>query len=289
MLPLDPPCRDAATVGGVIATNSSGARRRLYGTARDMVIGMEYATLDGELLQSGGMVVKNVAGLDVQKALIGSFGTLAAITSVNFRLYPLPEASRTFVLRFGNAAALAGARDAVLSGVLQPAALDAMNPEASGQAGLEGHCLLLRAGGSSAVLSRYQRELSPQETLEGEGEAKLWTAVEEFAARQEFVVRCGHPMSNLQQVLESATGACIARAGTGVAYLAFAGAQEVSAWMEATQSSGWSRIIEWAPPGAPASLERWPSAGTDLELMQGMKKLFDPQGLLNRGRLYGRI
>ena len=88
MVPLDPPFADAATVGGVVAANSSGPRRRLYGTARDLVIGMKFATLEGKLVQSGGMVVKNVAGLDMAKLMIGSFGTLAAIAVVNFKLLP---------------------------------------------------------------------------------------------------------------------------------------------------------------------------------------------------------
>jgi len=78
MIPLDPPFFDTATVGGVIAANTSGPRRRLYGSARDLVIGMEFATLEGKLVKSGGMVVKNVAGLDMGKLMIGSFGTLAA-------------------------------------------------------------------------------------------------------------------------------------------------------------------------------------------------------------------
>ena len=92
MVPLDPPFAEAATVGGVVAANSSGPRRRLYGTARDLVIGMQFATLEGKLVQSGGMVVKNVAGLDMAKLMIGSFGTLAAIAVVNFKLLPMPEA-----------------------------------------------------------------------------------------------------------------------------------------------------------------------------------------------------
>ena len=85
MIPLDPPFANHATIGGILASNSSGPRRRLYGTARDLVIGMKFATLEGKLIQSGGMVVKNVAGLDMGKIMIGSFGTLAAIAVVNFK------------------------------------------------------------------------------------------------------------------------------------------------------------------------------------------------------------
>ncbi len=72
MIPLDPGWAGQSTVGGVIGANLSGPRRRLYGTARDMVIGMTFETLEGKLIQSGGMVVKNVAGLDMAKLMIGS-------------------------------------------------------------------------------------------------------------------------------------------------------------------------------------------------------------------------
>src|SRR5437764_13312898 len=97
MSTLDPPCGAEASVGGILAANSSGPRRRLYGTARDLVIGMQFATLEGKLVQSGGMVVKNVAGLDMAKLMIGSFGTLAAIAVANFKLLPMPEAESTFL------------------------------------------------------------------------------------------------------------------------------------------------------------------------------------------------
>ena len=98
MLPLDPPLAGEATVGGVVASNSSGPRRRLYGSARDMVIGMTFVTMEGKEVRSGGMVVKNVAGLDMAKLLIGSFGTLAAITRVNFKLVPRPPQERSYLL-----------------------------------------------------------------------------------------------------------------------------------------------------------------------------------------------
>jgi hypothetical protein len=110
MVPLDPPFAEQATVGGVVAANSSGPRRRLYGTARDMVIGMWFVTLDRKLVQSGGMVVKNVAGLDMAKLMIGSFGTLAAIAVVNFKVQPMPEVERTILLSFADSkAACSGA------------------------------------------------------------------------------------------------------------------------------------------------------------------------------------
>src|SRR5215469_7366619 len=124
MVPLDPFFSDEATVGGVVAANVSGSRRRLYGSVRDMVIGMTFATLEGKLIRTGGMVVKNVAGLDMGKLMIGSFGTLAAIATVNFRLHPIPAASRTFVRGFDKLSGAIAARDGILKSVLQPSAID---------------------------------------------------------------------------------------------------------------------------------------------------------------------
>ena len=111
MIPLDPPFAESATIGGILAANISGPRRRLYGTARDLVIGMKFATLEGKLVQSGGMVVKNVAGLDMGKLMIGSFGTLAAIAVANFKLLPRPTAEASFLVSFDALDEAIAARD----------------------------------------------------------------------------------------------------------------------------------------------------------------------------------
>src|SRR5450432_1273334 len=141
MVPLDPPYGDTATVGGVIAANTSGPRRRLYGSARDLVIGMQFATLQGKLAHSGGMVVKNVAGLDMAKLMIGSFGTLAAIAVVNFKLMPVPEVERTALLSFDTLAGAIEARDRTIRSVLQPEAVDLLNPLVAAQIGQRGYVL----------------------------------------------------------------------------------------------------------------------------------------------------
>lgn len=97
-LMLDPPQSAAATIGGVVATAASGPLRTRFGTPRDLLIGASFVLSDGTVGRSGGKVVKNVAGFDVAKLLVGSLGTLAVITEVAFRLHPLPAASRTVVL-----------------------------------------------------------------------------------------------------------------------------------------------------------------------------------------------
>ncbi len=300
MLALDPPCAESATVGGVVASNCSGPRRRLFGTARDMVIGMTLATLDGRLVQTGGMVVKNVAGLDTQKALIGSFGTLAAIAAVNFRLAPLPEASRTFLIGCRTAEECAAARDRILTSVLQPTALDVLNPAAAKLCGLDSiglhdFVLAVGAGASAAVLARYGRELAGAQALEGPPEQAFWTMIREFACvwvngfPMRAVVRVGHPMGALAEVLNTAPGACVARAGNGVSYLAFDSPQALGEWMLATAAKEWTRVVEWSGDEVRATVELWPDCGNDFSVMERLKLLFDPQRRLNAGRLYGRL
>src|SRR5437879_6903321 len=104
-LPLDPPHADAATIGGVIAANSNGFWRARYGGVRDLLIGTRTALADGTVARAGGRVVKNVAGYDLDKLLVGSLGTLGVIVEATFKVLPLPETSDGLVAGVGRSAA----------------------------------------------------------------------------------------------------------------------------------------------------------------------------------------
>jgi glycolate oxidase FAD binding subunit len=94
-LPLDVPDVEYATVGGSLAANVQGPRRTGFGTWRDYVLGIHWINDQGESVKAGGRVVKNVAGYDFCKLLIGSLGTLGIITQVTLKVRPLPESCAT--------------------------------------------------------------------------------------------------------------------------------------------------------------------------------------------------
>lgn len=96
-LPLDPPCN--RSIGGIITTNAYGPRATLYGTARDLLLGIKVVMPSGSLISGGGRLVKNVAGYDIARLFVGSYGRLGVITEATFRVYPIPEASKTIILR----------------------------------------------------------------------------------------------------------------------------------------------------------------------------------------------
>lgn len=298
MVPLDPPFAASATVGGVIAANCSGPRRRLYGTARDLVIGMQFATLEGKLVQSGGMVVKNVAGLDMAKLMIGSFGTLAAITSVNFKLTPAPELERSFLLPFEKLAEAIAARNRILNSVLQPSALDLLNPAAGASVGKQSWLLAISAGGNAAAVDRYERDLAPLAegvALEGAQHEALWAHIREFTPKfleahpDGAVARASCTLKEVEAEIGSFDGPALARAGSGICYGYFANEAEAAQWRRKSAGRAGKAVIEFSPEASKQSLELWASPGSDFELMRQVKNLFDPAHLLNRGRLYGRI
>jgi glycolate oxidase FAD binding subunit len=298
MVPLDPPFSDDATVGGVIAANCSGPRRRLYGTARDLVIGMQFVTLEGKLVQSGGMVVKNVAGLDMAKLMIGSFGTLAAIAVVNFKLQPVPPVERSFLLPFASLTAAIAARNQILRGQLQPAAIDLLNPAAAGTLGNSAWLLAVRAAGNAAAVDRYEREfasLADGLAFEEDRQATLWEYIENFTpsflAQHDdgAVVRASCTLKESEAVMESFPGPAIARAGNGVCYGYFEQSHAVAGWLAGSAARSSKAVVEFAPDHYRRRMELWPSVGADFEIMKRVKHLFDPRNLLNRGRLYRRI
>lgn len=130
-LPLDPPFANQATVGGLLATNASGPRRLLYGTARDLLIAIKVVHADGTITKGGAKVVKNVSGYDMNKLYIGSLGTLGIIVEATFRVYPRIAWEKTWLAPFPTPDHAGQAIAQIIDSSLVPNAVELLDKEAA--------------------------------------------------------------------------------------------------------------------------------------------------------------
>jgi glycolate oxidase FAD binding subunit len=196
-LPLDPPFSEKATLGGIVATNSSGPRRFLYGTARDLIIGMKAVFPNGDVVVSGGKTVKNVSGYDLCKLLIGSFGTLGVLCEMTFKLLPLPEKGATVLVPFKTLEEADGFVQEILHSQLTPASIETMNakamarmrspvslPEAGNYIvaiGMEGVAEAIERGKSEIVDRGKKVGALEVSSLESDRHVSFWTAIRDFS------------------------------------------------------------------------------------------------------------
>jgi glycolate oxidase FAD binding subunit len=196
-LPLAPAFADRATLGGMVAAGADTPLRYGYGTSRDCLLGLEFVTGEGIASKSGGRVVKNVTGYDLHKFLIGSLGTLAVITRLNFRTYPLPPERQMFVASFPEAQAALDFCAAIARSPLRPHLLDIVGPRTAllfgettpARVPPEYWSVVIEAAGHRAVVERHARDL---DRLAREAHAAEFMALDEsqgmalFAAIREF-------------------------------------------------------------------------------------------------------
>jgi glycolate oxidase FAD binding subunit len=296
MLAIDPP-ESGATVGGIVAANSSGPRRYRYGTIRDLIIGITVVLHDGTVAKAGGKVVKNVAGYDLSKLFTGSLGTLGIIATANFRLHPRPEASRTVAVEVAGPQQAQAAAQAIVHSQIEATAVE------------------LHYGGDEKRLKVLL------ESIPGGIDAKTETAF--FLLKQfgevrtlsdeeadhpghltpEVVLKIGAPPVDLAAVLESVLGAAerkglahpriTGHAGTGVTLVGFSGENEAGAagfveeMREIWVRRGGSVTLQRAPLTLKQRMSTWDNGGDYLGLIRRVKEKFDPRGGMNPGRFLG--
>jgi glycolate oxidase FAD binding subunit len=281
-LMLDPPQGADATLGGVIATAASGPLRTRFGTPRDLVIGASFVLSDGTVGRSGGKVVKNVAGFDVAKLLVGSLGTLAVITEIAFRLHPLPPASRTVVLESRSVDELCLFAAAVGRLQVTPSVVDLHWPE-----GLVVVRFESSDRGAEVQAQRVARELGGRILAEDEEPAILdallgspWQGAGSVAALAALPSRVNMLLSSMSG------GMCEALVlrpllGTGEVRFAPDAADAIHASVRAAGGRCAIRRGDYAQP-----------VDTDevaLDLMRSVKRRLDPAGTLSPGRQIGGI
>ena len=292
-LPIDT-AFDAATIGGIIATNDSGPVRHRFGTPRDLLIGVTLALTDGRIVKAGGHVVKNVAGYDLGKLASGSFGTLGAIVDATFKLLPIPQASATLDASYDDGEVLARDVMQVATSQLEPMAFDVL---------LDGghyRLRLLFASSPAAVNSQVEsagRLLStPSTVVTGDPEMDVWTdQVRSPWAGSGAVIRFGWLPAKLAEVttlmhdMQQIAGSVVmaGRVGTGAGLLRVDGdVRAQAAVVERLRSSVWvgNVAVLRATPELKRHVDVWGPASSAADAVRALKSKFDPAGILNAGR-----
>jgi glycolate oxidase FAD binding subunit len=316
-IPFDAPRPARATVGGTLAAGWLGPRRHRFGRPRDLIVGSTLALADGSLARAGGMVVKNVAGYDMSRLYVGSFGTLGVLVQANLKTLPRPAAARAFLAPLPE-----GTRSrafAQLRGLpAEPSAalwIDGYEKEISGEPGAEGRLFVLLES-SEALLERATRDLRSALGRAGVPETEivdararemldalvdayvsdvadrsityriggLPSATEERALRTRDLIRRFALEADL--IADVMNGDVVARASRADTRDLSLNLQVLDETMHREEPR--ARIIAGEHPVRPA-LRVWGNDPSTLARMRALKARFDPRGTLNAGRFVGGI
>lgn len=318
-LPVDPPhAKGGATLGGIIASNDSGPERLRYGTTRELLIGMKAVRADGTVFNGGAKVVKNVAGYDLPKLFVGSLGTLGVLVEATFRLYPVPEYSRTCVAGFGSLEDSQAAVHALLNSDLVMTSLEHLTPALAGavteRSGIPakrgGYHLAVRIANVEkavrdqmehvrGILKNHGAEAS---VFEGDVENSFWSGIREFpggaSVEGRAVLKAGVVISEVPSVFKviemlregGVEALASARAGNGIVMIELGGddhalAGAIDSLRMVAESGGGTLVVNDAPPGVKSAAGVWGDIGSGYSLMKRIKTGYDPLDILNPGRL----
>jgi glycolate oxidase FAD binding subunit len=291
---------ERATVGGLLAAGFTGPLRHGYGGLRDYCIGIQFVTGEGRRGKGGGRVVKNVAGFDLMKLLIGSWGTLAVITGASFKLFPAPRQTATFLAGFDSPAGALSFRNTVLHSPLSPMCLELVSPEALQQMRSrlklgKSWLVCVRASGSDAVLGRYRSELGStvNHELHSDQEQALWRSVADFPfdeppAQDSSVNETADLFAPPQEV--DAIIDRLRATGFPVAMIGRVGLGHLRVALRAESKASLERAVEELCRSLPAHCSlitrtgSWLKTPTHLGSMRAVKDTLDPHDILNRGR-----
>jgi glycolate oxidase FAD binding subunit len=292
-LPLDPPHEVEATVGGVIAANANGFWRARYGGVRDLLIGTRTALTDGTVARAGGLVVKNVAGYDLNKVLVGSFGTLGVIVEATFKVLPLPEKTQGLAAQFARSADAFAAAGAIVRGA---ARVEACIVERTADG--PWRVVVQARGGAPAVeraIRDARREIGGHRGAAAELGDDLSRSRELPArATEGALVRVALPLAATPAFAESAArlygfAEAVVDAASGIARVHLAGEddaviRDAEALLLAARAVGGAGRVERRAEHLRSRLATWPNRPNGDFLMRRIKDAFDPARILEPGR-----
>lgn len=316
-VPIDAPLRRKATIGGTMAAGWLGARRHMYGRARDFVIGSQVVLADGTIASAGGMVVKNVSGYDMSKLYIGSFGTLAVIAQLNLKTLPLPQRRRVLIARLPeHTRPKTVAHIAALA--ITPAAaccVEGFRKSIDGEDGIDGRLYLLLEG-SDALVERATRDLRselgrsgiPETTIIDNGAAESYERVLDaqiatLGERSITYRSLGMPETVEQRAAAMRDAANRHELFTDVLFDIMNGdvfmrvserdsrafAEKIEACDDEIRALEPHSVIVAGDAPIRSSLNAWGAPPQSIEKMRALKLRFDPKGTLNPGRFVAGI
>jgi glycolate oxidase FAD binding subunit len=318
-LPIDDPYPANSSLGGLLATNTSGPRRFGWGTLRDYVIGISILNDEGVETKAGGRVVKNVAGYDFCKLHTGALGTLGIISQVTLKVRPNPEAS-AFLLLTLNLANVESVLDRIHNTKTRPVAVELLNKNAL-QHPLFKHLAVTSDYGifigfeHSAEAVKWQTETlsneladvpnSKIEILNAPSDSALWQALGEFQAARisgcPLTFKANIPSAKVASWCALATdtipGVSLqAHAGSGIVFghipegvsrqVAFTSIDMLL--QKAVRYQG-NLVLPYCLPEWKADFPVWGQTRPDVKVMRKVKESLDPKALFNPGRFVDRI
>ncbi|QFU15680.1 glycolate oxidase subunit GlcE [Microvirga thermotolerans] len=290
------------TIGSVAAMNISGPRRIMAGAARDSLIGVRFVNGRGEVIKSGGRVMKNVTGLDLVKLMAGSWGTLGFLTEVTFKVLPRPERMSTLLIRgLDDGSAVAALSAALGSPFDVTGAAHLPAPDRQGA-----RTLIRLEGFSVSVdyrlneLRRLLKRFGAADILEGRGAEAVWQSVRDATVLQERADRAVWRVSTaptrgpslVARVAAAVEAQWFYDWGGGLVWIATPAEGDLGAGAirAATRELGGHAMLVRAPDADRSRLDVFePQPEAVMALTRGIKASFDPAGILNPGRMYAGI
>lgn len=300
-LPADPPHPDRTTLGALAAAAQAGPIRLSEGTVRDLLIGVRFVGHDARKVHGGGQVVKNVAGYDLMKVMVGSFGTLGIITETTFKVRPIPERYTVAVAEFPDPEVAFGAAIA-LHDAVPLIHLEVVSVAVAKALGYAARPHVLTGFGGSAeevayLLAQAAAILGPASAaLAGAQAAAAYEGLRDFAANDAAIVaQIAVAPGELSSCLKQCGAEYRAHAGCGVAQvftrdIANAGdlQRTLARWREAAHGGRGNVRVLRVDPEFHSGVQFFDDPpGPALALMRRLKTTFDPRGVFNPGCYVG--
>ncbi|TCS71596.1 glycolate oxidase FAD binding subunit [Effusibacillus lacus] len=313
-VPITPPTQGESTIGGLVATAASGPERVLYGSWRDNVIGLRVVYPNGQVIRTGGKVVKNVAGYDMNKLFVGSHGTLAFITEITLKLRPYPKYRELVLAECEAFAPLIRLASRILGSECVPSSLELMGRMEDGQ----GTYRLAIGSDDVKSAAKYQAERIGQMVSETESNIRLSSVVNEDTeafwndyrskwketAANSLVLRAGFLIPHMTKVLEIYEKESSSRKiqmeyavslGIGTLRVRLSSPdsdalkETAARFRHLAESHGGYLVVEHGEGTVKQDLGVWGVVRSGLSLMKGIKQTVDPAGILSPGRYAGGI